>query len=106
MPLIHDPDYQAELNKIKNAALSSNRSFWWRSLLSSVVFLSAIAFLLHNSGLSDTTSILIMLGACTVCVVAVVNSAVTAIHTALVIAAGATEWTGRKLLGEYKERDL
>ena len=105
MPLIHDPEYQEELDKATAAALSNNRSFWWRSLLGSAVFLAVVVFLLNQSGFKDSTSILIMLGACTVCIVAVVNSAVTAIHTTLVIVAGAVEWVGRKQLGEYKAPD-
>lgn len=105
MPLTHDHEYQVELDKAKASALAGNKSFWWRSLIGSLVFLAVVAYLLHISNLEDSTPILVMLGACTVCIVAVVNSAVTAIHTTLVIVAGAVEWVGRKKLGEYKSPD-
>lgn len=103
MPLTHDPEYQKELDKIKGNILKRNRSSFWFSLVISAVILILLLLILNASNLSDNLKTSIIIITCTLVLIAIINSAVTAIHGAVTIVAAAVEWVGRKQLGEYKE---
>ena len=102
MPLKFDPEYGRELKIIRDGALRENREFWWGSLLMAGGLLAAVVSGLHYSNASDGLAITATLAVSALCVIAVINSGVKTIHCSLTILTGATEWIGRKQLGEYK----
>ncbi len=105
MPLKFDPEYQEELDRVRDDTLKIDQGMWWWRLIAYLAVLAASIFLLQASALDHSTKVLVMLAVCTACVIATVNTAVTIIHGTLTILIAATEWVGRKQLGEYQEPD-
>ena len=64
--------------------------------------LAAVVGGLHYANAPDGLAITSTLAVSALCVIAVINSGVKTIHCSLTILTGATEWIGRKQLGEYK----
>ena len=103
MPFVHDPEFQKVLEKLREDVLKRNRSFWWASLITCTVILIIASILIDVTELSSNLKFSLIIVACTLCVIAIINSAVTAIHGALTVVVGTVEWVGRKQLGEYDE---
>ena len=102
MPLIHDPEYQKELDFIKARALRENRQVWWAQLLIFGGVFVGLYWVLKSIEASDSTVIAATVAVATLCVLCSIHSAVRSIHVMLTILIAATEWVGRKQLGEYK----
>ena len=102
MPLKFDPEYGREIKILRDGAQRSSREFWWGSLLMAGGLLAAVVGGLHYANVPDGLAITATLAVSALCVIAVINSGVNAVHATLVVLIGATEWVGRKQLGEYE----
>ena len=105
MPLIHDHEYQNELEKLSRDSYSTTRMEKWVSLILITALLSLAIFVIKGLGVESTTETLLMMGACTMSLAAVIHSTLARIHTSLVLLIATTEWIGRKQLGEYEKPD-
>ena len=105
MPLTHDPEYQNELETLSLEATSTARGEKRRSLIFITAFLSLVIYVIKNLDVESTTETLLMLGACTISLIAVIHAAIGRIQTSLVLLIATTEWVGRKQLGEYEKPD-
>ncbi len=102
MPLKFDPEYGRELTVIRDKALRENREFWWGSILMAGGLLAAVVGGLHYASAPDALAITATLAVSALCVIAVINSGVRAVHASLAVLIAVTEWVGRKQLGEYE----
>ncbi len=102
MPLKFDSEFDRELKHIEDKALRGNKKFWWRHVLMAGSLLAAVVGGLHYAGASDGLAITTTLGVSALCVIVVINSGLMVVHGNLVLLIGATEWIGRKRLGEYE----
>ena len=103
MPLVHDPEWQLELDKLQAKTMRAYRTAWWVRMAICAAVLGGVLWLLIESGASEGVMISAMVAAATLCIVATVNSATDAICAAVAILVGTVEWTGRKQLGEYEK---
>ena len=101
MPLIHDPEYQAELDKLKSKCLSTGRFALARGVIGYGAIL-VIGFFVLSKWLSGSDFMGAMLILATLVLVATINEIGNALVASLAINAGAIEWVGRKQLGEYE----
>ncbi len=102
MPLKHDPEWGRELDTIRARAFAENRWHWWGSLIFTGM---TFFFVLGASALYEMPAQYLMVAAIvisTLCLIAVIESAVRAIHAPLLILVATVEWVGRKQLGEYE----
>ncbi len=102
MPLIYDPEYQRELDAITRKTASGNRQVWWGHLLAIAGVLTGLFWGLSYFGASGAQLVAGVVLVSTLCLVAVINSAVRTMHMSLAVLVGAVEWVGRKRLGEYE----
>ncbi len=105
MPLKYDPEWQNELDKVSERVLRNNRQFWWISFVATGVILCGLLWLLSRFGMSQAYVISGTIVVASLCLVAVINSAVTTIHASLALLTATVEWVGRKQLGEYEPSD-
>ncbi len=102
MPLIYDEEYQKELETVAKKSASGDRQVWWGHLLATAGVLAGLFWGLSYFGASDAQLVAGVVLASTLCLVAVINSAVRTMHMSLAVLVGAVEWVGRKRLGEYE----
>ncbi len=102
MPLIYDPEYQRELDAITRKTASGNRQVYWWHLLATAGTLAGVFWGLSYFGASDAQLVAGVVLASTLCLVAVINSAVRVMHVSLTLLIATVEWVGRKQLGEYE----
>ncbi len=102
MPLIYDAEYQRELDAITRKTASGNRQVWWGHLLATAGVLAGLFWGLSYFGASGAQLVAGVVLASTLCLVAVINSAVRAVHMSLTLLVATVEWVGRKQLGEYE----
>ena len=101
MPLIFDPEYQAELEKYRDRTFRTDRRLYWLLLYMALGF-TAVFGVLRAVGADLPTVISAMIavaGLGLACVIIVLG---TLIHATLVINGAGDEWVGRKQLGEYE----
>ena len=101
MPLIYDPEFQAELDKIRSQCQSNGRF----SLAASVIGYGAIlviGFFVLSKWLSGVEFMGAMLILATLVLVATINQIGNVLWTSLAINVSTVEWVGRKQLGEYQ----
>ena len=103
MPLIHDPDWQSELDKIQTKVARTNVIAWWGRLIFNTIILGGALWLLIYLEAPEGTMISAMVAVATLCIVATANAAADALHETLAILVSTVEWTGRKQLGEYEK---
>ena len=101
MPLIYDPEYQAELDKLKSGCLSTGRFALARSVIGYGAVL-VIGFFVLSKWLSGSEFMGAMLILATLVLVSTINQIGNALMASLALNAGVIEWVGRKQLGEYK----
>ncbi len=102
MPLIYDAEYQKELEAVARKAASGDRQVWWGHLLATTGVLAGLFWGLSYFGASGAQIVAGVVVASTVCLVAVINSAVRIMHVSLTLLIASVEWVGRKQLGEYE----
>ena len=102
MPLIYDAEYQEELDKVAGKAAKGNRHVSRVQLLAIAGVLAGLFWGLSYSDASDAQLVAGVVVVSTLCLVAVINSAVRTMHVSLTILTAAVEWAGRKQLGEYE----
>ena len=106
MPLTYDNEYQQELDKISKRALRTSRAELSLAVLFYAVVYMGVAFIVVKSGISDTLAYVLTAGVSVACLGITVVFTQSKIMNLLEILVGATEWIGRKQLGEYiKPRD-
>lgn len=102
VPLKHDPDYQRELDAIVKISETQSHAYWATNVGGTAVALGgflALAFWLKMDSQYVLPILIALLG---FCVVQVIASGVRALHAVQMLHMGATEWIGRKQLGELE----
>lgn len=102
MPLIHDSEYERELEIVAGKADSNGKRTYRRDFLLIASVLIGLFWGLNYFGASDAQFVATMILASTLCLTAVIYTAMRTMHRTLVLLTGAVEWAGRKQLGEYK----
>jgi uncharacterized membrane protein len=100
MPLIYDPEYQAELEKYADRTSRKDRVMYWLLLWIALVF-AAVFWALRAAEADMSTIISAMIAVATLGVAWVVIVVWTVLHANLVIVSSVNEWYGKKMLGEY-----
>ena len=93
---------QKELEAVAKKSASGDRQVWWGHLLATAGVLAGLFWGLRYFGASDAQLVAGVVVASTVCLVAVINSAVRVMHVSLTLLVASVEWVGRKQLGEYE----
>ena len=101
MPLIYDPEYQAELDKYVDKSRRTDRGMYWLLLYIALVFAS-VFWALRAVEADMSTIISAMIAVATLGVAWVVIAVGTILHANLVIVSSVNEWYGKKMLGEYE----
>ena len=104
MPLIHDPDWQHELDVLSKRTSADIRSFRRNCLWKSFVILIAVILFTYGSQLPSSMVIAFTIAASALCILWFIGGVLMAIQCTMEIEIGTIEWIGRKQLGEYEPR--
>ncbi len=105
MPLRFDAEWGAGLEKNRSRATAANRRFSILSFLAIFFLLAGSIWYLDQTSISDGKFVSLIVALSTLSLVWIINSAVGVVHGSLVLLTAATEWVGRKQLGEYDAPD-
>jgi len=101
MPLIFDPEYQAELDKYRDLTVRNDKKLNW--LLTYLAFAFAVVFgALQAADADAPTVISAMIVVASMGLTYAVIMVGSIIHVTLVLNGAGDEWVGRKQLGEYR----
>ena len=100
MPVIYDPEYQAELEKYRDKTLRNDRGMYW-VLLWIALFFAAVFWALQAAEADMPTIISAMIAVATLGVAWVVIVVGTVLHATMVVDLAGDEWYSKKMMGEY-----
>ena len=101
MPLIFDPEYQAELEKYRDRTIRNDRALYWLLLYMLLGFVGVFGALWAvEADASTVISAMIAVGGLGLAYAIITVG--TIIHATLVVNGAGDEWVGRKQLGEYE----
>ena len=101
MPLLFDPEYQAEIEKLTENTIRNDNIFYWRLLYMAFGF-AAVFGALRAVGADAPTVISAMIAIAGLGLAWIIITVGVLIHVNLVLNMAAVEWVGRKQLGEYE----
>ncbi len=101
MPIIFDPEFQVELEKVRDKAISRDRAMYGEMLYMAIAF-AAVFGALRAVGADAPTIISAMIVVASLGLAYFVITVGAIIHVTLVINGAGDEWVGRKQLGEYR----
>ena len=100
MPLKHDPELKAETDKILDETFLNDKAATRVIMIKCIVFLAVVFGVLEF--LSPRHLLVGMMVASTLCLIYVVSFWATIIHASINLVSAASEWVGRKQLGEWE----
>ena len=101
MPLIFDPEYQAELEKYRDLTIRNDRELYWLLIYMALGFAAVFGASLFGDR-ATATVISAMIAVAALGLAYVIIKVGTIIHVTLVLNGAGDEWVGRKQLGEYE----
>lgn len=101
MPLIFDPEYQAELEKMRDLTIRNDRKLGWL-LLYMLLGFAGVFGALRGVDADASTVISAMIAVAGLGLAYVIIAVGAIIHATLVVNGAGDEWVGRKQLGEYE----
>ena len=101
MPLIFDPEYQAELERLRTKTVRNDKALSW-VLLYMIIGFTAGFGALRAVGADAPTMISAIIAIASIGLAYIVIKIGVTLHATLVLNGAAVEWVGRKQLGEYQ----
>ena len=102
MPLIHDPEFQAEIDTLIEMTTNEDKAGRKARFIRTFLILSAILVCVEVLGLETGMKLSIVIISCTLVIMWVAYDMIFILHASLVLVMAVIEWFGKKQLGEYE----